>query len=61
MIDDTAMNRDDFIGKCRRFPPVLDQTWAAKFDDVGSEALQQCWEQPLNNGSGWCGEFKKKD
>jgi hypothetical protein len=54
---------DDMVGICRRFPPVLDVGFiltqyfvheAIEFQTVESPSY---WQQPINYGSGYCGEW----
>ena len=47
------------IGRCLRFPPVLDRDRAAIYDDAERERLGNVifFDWPLTPESVWCGEY----
>lgn len=54
-------------GYCRRYPPVINQTFVeinADGDSVQAceESADKCsWSQPVTFPDDWCGEWKEKE
>lgn len=47
------LERDWFVGECKRFPPT-------RRPDAADELIQasDAFESPITTASNWCGEFK---
>ena len=50
------------LGRCRRFPPVIDLGEIANAIAAGRMSDdEKYWDQPLVGDEGWCGEYKPEE
>lgn len=49
----------DREGKCHRYPPKIDLSEAAKWEESDSHSYldYRYWNHPITMGEDWCGEF----
>ncbi len=55
--DCIEQHKEDSDGKCRRYPPKLDQNYY-KVDEDSITEVSSWWVFPLTYCDDWCGEHK---
>lgn len=60
----TDLHKDEYPGRCRRYPPQLDAIAAGKAEEESAEGCESdpfLWWQPITESANWCGEWKLRE